>query len=402
MFILIMNARAQGTIEYLVIIGIVVVISLVVVGLLTQQMGSAENVSKTSSKISGLTQSIGITESLVSPTDQNFVVKLLNNSGSTLTISNVKIGDSNINFSEDLAQGGSKLFKVSTSNVCEEGKVVSENVVITYVTSEGLTKTEIYPVEVMFDCTPYNIAQANLANQCPSCSGGSGITPDGNATAAQVLSGYSFYGNGVTKLNGSLKKYANLGSGQTTCYDVDGNPRSCDGTGEDGELYGSAYRPTWVDNGDGTISDLNSGLMWMKTNHMYMEGFSGALNWQEALDFCTSLVLCSDNTFHLTNCVGHGDIVYGDWHLPTAIEALTMQDFNSDLSTTDGVCYSYFADCSAPYWTSTTARGYDFAAFVFLPTGSSKLEASMKNSGVYTSPYGFSNGIYSNCVRFQD
>jgi hypothetical protein len=134
-----------------------------------QQMDSSVNVSKTSNQIGSMTSSIGITESLVSPTDQNFVVKLLNNSGSTITVSNVKIGDSNVNFSEDLAQGGSKLFKVRTDNNCELGKVVSEDVTITYVTVEGLTKTESLNDSVMFDCSPYNIAQANLANQCPTC-----------------------------------------------------------------------------------------------------------------------------------------------------------------------------------------------------------------------------------------
>ena len=217
-----MSTRAQGTIEYLVIIGIVVVISLVVVGLLMSQMDSSVNVSKTSGKIGGLAQSIGITESLISPTDGNFVVKLLNNSGSTITVSNVKIGDSNVNFSEDLAQSGSMLFKVRTDTNCELGKVVSQNVIVTYVTAEGLTKTEIYPAEVMFDCSPFVIAQANLANQCPTCSG--------DATVDKVLSPYTFSNSTATGLTGALVLDGNAQDGNVltgyTYFNTSGTKRT--------------------------------------------------------------------------------------------------------------------------------------------------------------------------------
>ena len=158
--------RAQGTIEYLVIIAIVVVISLVVVGLLVNQMGSYQNISKSFSDVASSGQGIGITESLVSPIDGNFVVRLLNNTGESITISNVRVGDTNVSFSEDLAQSGSRFFRLNTNIVCELGKVVSEDVVITYVSENGLIKTERFPAKVMFDCTPYSVTQSNLANQC--------------------------------------------------------------------------------------------------------------------------------------------------------------------------------------------------------------------------------------------
>jgi len=38
--------------------------------------------------------------------------------------------------------------------------------VITYVSENGLIKTERFPAKVMFDCTPYSVTQSNLANQC--------------------------------------------------------------------------------------------------------------------------------------------------------------------------------------------------------------------------------------------
>jgi hypothetical protein len=110
-------SKAQGTIEYLVLVAVVVVIGLVVVGLLASMAGSSEGIATTSAKIGNLIQDIGITESVVNP-DGNFVVKLLNNSKGSITVSNVMIGDTSVSFSEDLAQGGSKFFSVGERETC--------------------------------------------------------------------------------------------------------------------------------------------------------------------------------------------------------------------------------------------------------------------------------------------
>ena len=55
-------------------------------------------------------------------------------------------------------------------------------------------------------------------------------------------------------------------TGQTTCYDSDGNVIDCAGTGQDGDIQaGVAWpSPRFVDNGDGTITDMLTGLMWLK------------------------------------------------------------------------------------------------------------------------------------------
>jgi len=154
---------AQGTIEYLVIIAVVVVISLIVVNLLVTQSNNSQIVSKSSNKLGGLTQSIGVTDALVSSADGNFVLKLLNNTGNNIIISNVKVGDININYAEQLAQGASKFFKVSSGNSCVESSVVNKSVVITYTTLEGLSKSFILPSNIIFDCSSFNINQTNLA-----------------------------------------------------------------------------------------------------------------------------------------------------------------------------------------------------------------------------------------------
>jgi hypothetical protein len=54
-----------------------------------------------------------------------------------------------------------------------------------------------------------------------------------------------------------------LKSGQTLCYGADGNPAACAGTGQDGEFQ-AGVALNYVDNHDGTISDIQTGLMWEK------------------------------------------------------------------------------------------------------------------------------------------
>src|SRR4051812_39636776 len=54
-----------------------------------------------------------------------------------------------------------------------------------------------------------------------------------------------------------------LETGQTTCFNTTGNVIACSGTGEDGDLRLGLSR-SFTDNGDGTITDNKTGLMWEK------------------------------------------------------------------------------------------------------------------------------------------
>src|SRR5262249_57053434 len=54
-----------------------------------------------------------------------------------------------------------------------------------------------------------------------------------------------------------------LKTGQTQCWDTTGTVIPCAGTGQDGELQKGLAR-AYVDNGDGTITDTKTGLMWEK------------------------------------------------------------------------------------------------------------------------------------------
>ena len=68
--------------------------------------------------------------------------------------------------------------------------------------------------------------------------------------------------------------YTIVDTGQTTCYS-DSGVIACSQNGpfagQDAQYEGS--QPSYVDNGDGTVTDLNTGLMWQ-------QGYSGKMTWQ--------------------------------------------------------------------------------------------------------------------------
>ena len=86
----------------------------------------------------------------------------------------------------------------------------------------------------------------------------------------------------------------------------------------------------FIDNGDGTVTDTSTGLMWQQTTAV------GAYTWGMALDYCENLSLAD----------------YDDWRLPNKNELQSLTDYtrsNPAINTT------YFPGTQADYyWTSTT------------------------------------------------
>jgi hypothetical protein len=79
---------------------------------------------------------------------------------------------------------------------------------------------------------------------------------DSDLAAANIASGVNIFGIEGSLSGGGVE----LHSGQQTCWDTSGTPRSCTGTGEDAELDGTAK--SFTDNGDGTVTDDHTGIMW--------------------------------------------------------------------------------------------------------------------------------------------
>lgn len=114
----------------------------------------------------------------------------------------------------------------------------------------------------------------------------------------------------TTSANSTLAgtSYTIVDTGQSSCYD-DASPISCPqaGTaffGQDAQYAGvtAAYR----DNGDGTVSDLNTGLMWQQVPDF------NKVTWDVAL--------ANASSFNLGG--------YDDWRLPTIKELYSLMDFN--------------------------------------------------------------------------
>jgi hypothetical protein len=131
-------------------------------------------------------------------------------------------------------------------------------------------------------------------------------------------------------------------TGQTTCYDSSGDVIECGDTGQDGESQiGVAWpTPRFTDNGDGTVTDNLTGLIWLKNANRF-----GARYWEDALGDCN---LLEDDGTNLTDGSSAGD-----WRLPNVKELLSLIDFGRYAPAfPSGHPFSNVQ--SSYYWSSTT------------------------------------------------
>jgi len=146
-------------------------------------------------------------------------------------------------------------------------------------------------------------------------------------------------------------------TGQDTCYDSGGTEINCLDTGQDGEyqmgVIGSS--PRFTDNGDGTVTDNLTGLMWTKdTQHI-----SGTMNWQPALTACNGL-----------DYAGHND-----WRLPNGRELISLGDYGeSGPGLPPG--HPFLDVLNSTYWTSTNigTNAVGIYLFSFPPVGVVKID----------------------------
>ena len=101
-------------------------------------------------------------------------------------------------------------------------------------------------------------------------------------------------------------------TGQTTCYDENGNVIDCADTGQDGEIQAGVDwpEPRFEDNGDGTITDHLTGLIWLRDANCF-----GNMPWQQALD-----AVADFNANPGSYGCGGYTANYSDWRLPNVVE----------------------------------------------------------------------------------
>lgn len=144
-------------------------------------------------------------------------------------------------------------------------------------------------------------------------------------------------------------------TGQTNCYDSSGSLISCEETGQDGEYRSGVPWPVprFTDNGDGTVTDMLTGLIWLKDANCL-----GAMNWQAALDSVKALAAGTCN-------LNDGSEV-GQWRLPNVKELLSLMDYGHRLP---ALPENHPFDNAFPgkeYWTSTTAETGDASVLAVL------------------------------------
>ncbi len=120
---------------------------------------------------------------------------------------------------------------------------------------------------------------------------------------------------------------------------------------------------SFTDNGDGTVSDNDTGLMWQK------EDDNTKRVWNDAITYCDNLTLAGNT----------------DWRLPSKKELISIVNygkFNPSINTT------YFPNTdSSPYWSST----------IYADDTSYAWSVHLYGGGVYG--YGKSGDGYVRCVR---
>jgi hypothetical protein len=139
-------------------------------------------------------------------------------------------------------------------------------------------------------------------------------------------------------------------TGQTTCWNGSGTPIPCAGTGQDGELQDGAPL-SYTDNGDGTVSDNNTGLMWAKQSD------DGSLHDKDNVYTWSNAFAVYIAGLNAANYAG-----YNDWRLPNAKEMQSIYNHQTAESAAFetgcvGGCTVLTCSCTtdnANFWTSTS------------------------------------------------
>ena len=107
----------------------------------------------------------------------------------------------------------------------------------------------------------------------------------------------------------SVNNYLMIASGQSTSYNGDGavvsGLKSGDAFYGQDAHYLKGKTMSFKDNGDKTVTDLNTGLMWQQVPS------SSGYTWQKAVDYCNSLELGG----------------YTDWRMPSCKELYSISNF---------------------------------------------------------------------------
>ncbi|MFZ5767051.1 MAG: DUF1566 domain-containing protein [Thermodesulfobacteriota bacterium] len=183
-------------------------------------------------------------------------------------------------------------------------------------------------------------------------------------------------------------------TGQLACYDEQGALTDHNGTGQDGDLQAGDIwpAPRFSDNGDGTVTDHLTGLVWLRDGACL-----GSLTWQGAMMAATD----AGGDGVKSGC--EGLVGHDDWQLPEIDQLETL--FNAGEATPAGwLNRQRFRNVQAgTYWSRTTGSNpyaawtLDFASREVRPVARVEshfclLVRSLEGQGATPSPHLRDNG----------
>jgi hypothetical protein len=197
----------------------------------------------------------------------------------------------------------------------------------------------------------------------PACSSKNGdVNADGSVDLSDAVTilGNLFLGNPAELVPLCAPPPAASGlpdTGQRTCYDEVGATSrgecfklSCPGQ-DASYATGCPSQGRSVDNGDETVTDTCTGLMWQQ-NTGDVRG-DGRTDPADSVDWCDALSYCQNLSF-----AGHDD-----WRLPNVRELQSIVDYGRGNPSIDPVFSFGFSDLVGGFWSSTSHAGTPVGAW---------------------------------------
>jgi quinol monooxygenase YgiN len=136
-------------------------------------------------------------------------------------------------------------------------------------------------------------------------------------------------------------------TGQKRCWDSSGTLISCEGTGQDGDIQAGlpSPDPRFTDNGDGTVTDNLTGLIWLKNANLF-----GEVMRDQALENAKQVASGS--------CGLTDGSKAGDWRLPNVNELESLLELNNSSGPALPTKHPFTNLQAANYWSSTSVAAF--------------------------------------------
>jgi hypothetical protein len=143
-------------------------------------------------------------------------------------------------------------------------------------------------------------------------------------------------------------------TGQTTCWNSAGTVIACAGTGQDGDVQAGATL-SYTDNGDGTSTDNNTGLMWEKKS---LEGTTVTnINHRDKTYTWADAV-----AGHIAGLNAGAFAGYTDWRLPNVKELQSIVNYENQSPSVSAPAFNdgCVASCTVLNCSCTTAVNVNY------------------------------------------